>query len=134
MKRLFVVLAAGLFVPLSGCGGGVANVSGEVKFEGQPLQNGRVTFVCSGGNRPSLSADIKEGRYEIANVPAGPVEVIVETFNRRADPVPGGPPPAPVPKDYKYVKIPARYSNAKESGLGFEAVNGDQAKNFDLTP
>ncbi|MBN9120713.1 MAG: hypothetical protein J0I06_16450, partial [Planctomycetes bacterium] len=95
MRRFFVALAAGLLVPLSGCGGGIGNVSGEVKFNGQPLQNGRVTFVCSGGAKPALSAEIKDGRYAIANVPAGPVEVTVETFNLRADPVPGGPPPAP---------------------------------------
>ena len=135
MRRFSFCAAAGLLVALSGCGGGgVGNVSGEVKYNGQPLPNGRVTFVCSGGTKPALSADITEGKYQIANVPAGPVEVTVETFNRRADPVPGGPPPDPVPKGFKYVKIPPRYASPKDSGLGFEVVRGDQTKDFALTP
>jgi hypothetical protein len=133
MRRLSIP-AAGLLVFLSGCSGGVGTVVGEVKYNGQPLPNGRITFVCSGGSKPALSVDIVDGRYEIANVPAGPVEVTIETFNLRSDPVPGGPPPAPVPKGYKYVKIPARYGSAKDSGLSFEVVRGDQTKDFNLTP
>jgi hypothetical protein len=132
--RRSLLFVPGLLILLSGCGGGVGSVSGEVKYNGQPLPNGRITFICSGGTKPSLSADIANGRYEIANVPVGPVEVTVETFELRADSVPGGPPPPPVPKGYKYIKIPTRYGNAKESGLGFEVVSGPQTKDFALTP
>lgn len=134
MRRISLLLVAGLLAFLSGCGGGIGSVSGEVTFNGQPLPNGRITFICSGGNKPALAADITEGHYEIANVPAGPVEVTVETFNMRADPVPGGPPPPLVPKGYKYVKVPTRYGSAKDSGLGFEVVPGPQTKTFALTP
>gem|GEM_PF-929482 len=134
MRRLFFPALTGLLVFLSGCSGGLGSVSGEVKFNAQPLPNGRITFICSGGQKPALSADITNGRYAIANVPVGHVDVVVETFNLRSDPVPGGPPPPPVPKDYKYVKIPTRYGDAKESGLGFDVVRGDQTKDFNLTP
>jgi hypothetical protein len=127
------LLAPVLFGSL-GCNAGVGTVAGEVRFKGEPLPNGRVTFVCQGGNHPSLTADIVDGHYEIRGVPAGRVDVTVETFNLRSDPVPGGLPPPPVPKGYKYVRIPDRYVNSAESGLGFDVVRGDQKHDLDLNP
>ncbi len=134
MRRL---LSFGVVLVLaSGCGPRVefGNVSGEVTYNGRPLPNGRIAFICGAGDKPVLTAEIADGRYELANVPAGPVEVTVETFNLRADPVPGGPPPNAVPKDYKFVKIPPRYGSAKDSGLGFNSAPGNQTQDFKLTP
>ena len=135
MRRLFfpallVVALLGSF----GCSTGVGTVTGEVRFKGELLPNGRVTFICQGGALPAMSADIVDGRYEIRGVPVGHVDVTVETFNLRSDPVPGGLPPPPVPKGYKFVRIPDRYGSAAESGLGFEVVRGNQPRNLDLAP
>lgn len=135
MRLTVPALLAGSLFFLTGCsGGGTGNVSGEVKLNGEPLPTGRITFVCKGGNQPAMSADIVDGRYELRAVPVGPVDVTVETFNLRSDPVPGGPPPPPVPKGYKFVRISPRYGSAQESGLGFEVKRGDQSKSFELTP
>ena len=125
----------GPFLSLAGCtGGGIGNVSGEVKFNGELLPTGRITFVCKAGNQPAISSNIVDGRFEIRGIPVGPVDVTVETFNLRSDPVAGGPPPPPVPKGYKFVRIPARYGSVQESNLGFEVKRGDQKKDFELLP
>ncbi|HEX3150571.1 MAG TPA: hypothetical protein VHR66_21010 [Gemmataceae bacterium] len=135
VARLFApVLLAVITFGSFGCSAGVGTVAGEVRFKGELLPNGRVTFICQGGNHPAMSADIIDGRYEIRDVPVGHVDVTVETFNLRSDPVPGGLPPPPVPKGYKYVRIPDRYGSAADSGLGFDVARGDQKHNLDLSP
>jgi len=104
--RLLCVCAA--LAGLAGCGDGGAKrcaVSGEVKFQGKPLDQGAVTFLAQD---PALAsgggAMIREGRY---NIPAehgllpGQYRVMVTSAAPGAQPDPDAPPgPAgPLPKD-----------------------------------
>jgi len=131
-----------LALPLAGCAGGTGDITGAVRYKGAPLPSGRVTFVCEGGEKPVLSADIKEGTYAIPQVPGGPVKVSVETFQVKVTAVPnmpkdvqppGGGPGAPA-KPGKYVPIPPRYKDPQQSGLTFTVAGGSQKQDFDLVP
>jgi len=149
---LCLVLVLGL---VSGCakkGQAPAKVSGVVEYKNKPVPGGNIIFHSDMGNyRSSLSPD---GTYEIVDLPVGEMVVTVETdsanpekkapaYSPQADkmyaermaaerkagsPVgPGGPPPV------QYVKIPAKYSNAKTSTLTATLAAGRQVKNFTLT-
>jgi hypothetical protein len=137
LSPLFLVCCA------SGCGEAKGDVSGQVSFKGSPLPAGKVTFICEGGNKPVLSADIREGKYEIKGVPVGPVTITVATYkpSKTVDRPPGlgqtyrqgteEKPPAP---PEKYVEIPARYGQADRSKLSYDVKPGIQDYDIPLTP
>ncbi|NLF68927.1 MAG: hypothetical protein GX575_07710 [Candidatus Anammoximicrobium sp.] len=59
-------LLTGIAVAGTGCGAsdGRVEVSGEVAFDGQPVQAGMVSFEPSGGGAPPQSATIENGKYQ----------------------------------------------------------------------
>jgi hypothetical protein len=110
-----------------------------VRFDGERLPSGRVTFVCEGGTKPVLTADIRDGAYTIADAPVGACKVAVATFEARTTPVPGmpadvRPPGGTGPKAGKYVAIPKRYQDPTSSGLRYTIRSGSQSHDIDLTP
>ena len=84
MKSLIMVIGLAAFsLLLGGCGGAerpkfpVAKVVGTVRFDGQPLEKGRVQFV-PGNSTPGspVAADVFAGQFEISDVPIGKHKVI----------------------------------------------------------
>jgi hypothetical protein len=143
--RLTVALPL-LLAGVAGCAESKGDVSGKVSFTGSPLPAGKITFICEGGNKPVLSADIREGKYEIKGVPVGPVKITVATYkpSKAVDRPPGlgptkrpgtneTPPASPTPPE-KYVAIPPRYGQADRSNLTYDVKPGDQEHDIPLTP
>jgi hypothetical protein len=148
IRRSFVAFVVFSTLALAGCGGGKGDVSGQVKFNGEPLPSGRVTFVCQGGAKEVFSGEILKGKYIISGIPVGPVKIMVETFepapattvptkipggippNIKGMPAPGAPPPAPG----KYIAIPPRYGNLEKSGLSYTVTAGQQDHDIILPP
>jgi hypothetical protein len=61
-----------------GCGGGDGStVSGEVTFNGKPLDKGYVTFNPSDGKGKPVGAEIVGGKYTARNVAPGKNKVLV---------------------------------------------------------
>jgi hypothetical protein len=52
----------------SGCGSS-STVSGEVRYDGQPVQDGMITFLPADGKGPSVGGPITHGRYTVAGSP-----------------------------------------------------------------
>jgi len=125
-----VLILAGL---TAGCTRGTGNVSGTVKFKGQPLPAGTITFYDQ--DNKTASSAIIDGAYEVTKVGVGPVKVAIAVpmYIPFAGPaLPGAKAPtAAVPKS---PSIPPKYLDREESGLGFEVIRGDQKKDFDLLP
>jgi len=73
-----------------GCGGGgedgpeLETVTGTVKFDGEPVETGRITFRLTDGDKKAYSGEIAKGEYSV-EVPAGSASVQI-TASR---PVPG---------------------------------------------
>ncbi len=152
--RLLLVLPL-VLVLVGGCShrGAHARLSGKVTYKGQPVTGGVITFLPQSGGAYTANLDAN-GTYSIADLPAGEVSVGIETesvkrqatvadYNKGHQPAPppganansmgaagGAGSAAPATK---YVKIPAKYSDPKTSGLSVSVTGGGQDKDFDLT-
>lgn len=78
-------LCAGILasVMLAGCGGSeipMAEVEGEVKFDGQPIEWGTITFVPSDGKGPTTGGHITNGQFSVM-VPPGAKRIEVSSPN-----------------------------------------------------
>jgi hypothetical protein len=89
-------------------------VSGKVTFKGKPLAGGKIRFVPA-KKSAAVEAEIQaDGTYEAKGVPVGEARVVIQ------------------PSD-KSVKLPARYADAKTSGLTYEVKKeGDNYLDIDL--
>jgi hypothetical protein len=88
------VAAAGLLV--AGCGGGDRavrhDVAGEVRYAGQPVPAGTITFTPDASKQNTGaqgSAEIRDGKYDTrkgrgTGTPGGPVLVHIEMFDGKA--------------------------------------------------
>jgi len=74
-KRLALLLLGLGLVPLVGCGGGTAEVTGTVTLKNQPLPNGTVTFFPEKGDPVATFVD--NGTYTVPSVPYGTYRVSV---------------------------------------------------------
>jgi len=136
-------LAVSMFLfTMVGCGSSApGNVSGEVKYNGQPLPDGNITFISQVGDKQTVRGKITDGRYSLPGVPVGPVEITVQTIAPSTSTLPPGvkpitPPagePQPAPPTGKYVPIPQKYGVPEQSGLKYTVVRGDQTHNIELT-
>ncbi len=135
-----------LLVPVwlaAGCGSpATGTVAGTVTVGGAPVQNGLITFSSEVGNRDSFSAAILDGKYTTSAIPVGPTKVTVT--NRGANPADAPAkesgandnirPTASKQGGKKVVIVPAKYGDVGTSGLTYDVTNGENAKDFDLTP
>jgi hypothetical protein len=122
MKRIPLFFLAATLLALPGCGG-PGEVTGVVKYKGEALTTGTVTFY--GETTGAWSSEIdQDGKYTIRGVPPGKVRIAV--VMPLAITVPGMPPPP------KAIAIPPRYNDAQKSGLTYEVYSGAQTKHLDL--
>ena len=133
-----IAILASMTAACAGCGQ-PGTITGQVTFDGKALPSGRIVFLCEGGDKPVITGQIKDGRYEITSAPAGRAVVTVATYEYKVTPVPNSPVgPTGLPGEDErggaYVPIPIRYGDAGQSGLSLEIVGGEQTKDFHLTP
>ena len=130
LRIVFLVLLA-----VIGCGGNKNEfeVSGTVRYQGQPLPTGTVSFLDS-SNQWLASSPITKGKYTIkGKVPVGPVKITVTTPGSSKT---GGRPPNVKAKNKlgepfpQVIPIPAKYSSADSSGLTYTVKPGEN--NFDI--
>jgi hypothetical protein len=131
-------LAAAALAALGCGGGGKASVSGEVKYNGQPLAAGTIAFLFQDGEKQVVHADIVDGKYSIPSTQTGKAKVTVTATppSKGHGALPSGATvsAAPSVSPEKYVPIPAKYGNADQSRLDYEVKGGAQVKDFSLTP
>lgn len=129
--RAALLLAAAMV--LAGCGGGSSGpplyeVSGTVMFDGKPVEDGRIVFRKTDGDKRAFSGEIKEGSYELTTE-AGKMEVVI----RASRIIPGkfdnsNGTPEPVGEMY----IPAKY-NSKTTLTKEVSDSGSNEFDFELT-
>lgn len=90
-SRLCLVLLL-LLVAGAGCSGdGPTSISGEVTFDGKPIDRGAIRMVAVDGQAPSAEAIIHQGRYQLETMPGRKrIEIqgfrVVGTARRNDDP------------------------------------------------
>jgi hypothetical protein len=129
-----LALAAGLLVlTLPGCGPGRGDLAGKVSYQGKPLRSGSVSVAGSDGI-PRASIILADGRYEVPNLPAGPIKAAVTS----PDPVKSQPharkkdEPPPTVDRTGWFAIPDRYGSFDKSGLTFTLKVGPNTWDIDL--
>ena len=121
---------AALFVAAAGCDSGpaepeMADVSGTVMYDGQPIDEGSITFAPSDGGVPR-AIPIKGGKYE-GEAPVGMNRVQIGSY--RTEPNPN--PDAPGAEATVTINIiPAKYAAESREE---RAVTADGPNVFDFT-
>ncbi|MFH1924018.1 MAG: hypothetical protein ABIP48_29540 [Planctomycetota bacterium] len=122
-----------LLVVIAGCdGSNRAGVTGEVTLDGQPVEDGTISFVPSGG--AAAWGDIKGGRYSISaaegpGVGTSRVEIRWDRKTGKKSPaVPPAPPDTMIEETEE--AVPARYN--AESELKAEVKSGKNTFDFKL--
>jgi hypothetical protein len=124
-------LAALLALVLCGCDGNRGAVAGTVRFAGQPLKTGYVTFTSEANPGVEVSSLIHEGgSYRIADCPPGPVKIAVKAAVPRSGQGRASNKPAPAPQP----PIPPRYASPNTSKLTYTVHPGAQEHDIDLMP
>jgi hypothetical protein len=122
----------------AGCSKPLGQVSGQVFFEGQPLESGTITFVGQ-NNYKAYCVIGRDKTYSFDNVPVGPVKIAFASHHR----VPPGfksaelPPNVPRPKEEPPAPappIPEKYKNPEQSGLTYTVKAGQQIFDIKLNP
>jgi len=128
------ILAGGLFLLPSGCGffENAGSVSGTVRYKGEPLSEGNVSFINDKGQVVTATID-QSGRYSAAHVPVGSAKVTVQVVSAEGPPpVSFGSIPKPAQGTATAPKVPARYGVPTTSGLKCDVTKGKQEFDIDL--
>jgi hypothetical protein len=127
-----LVLTACILLAGPGCGSGNVPVAGDVTYEGQPIDDGAITFVSQGGEpETKASCHIAGGKYkfEADRGPApGKYRVEVTWLKKTGKKVPTG---DGDPQDEKVQVLPAKFN--VQSTLTAEVKSGTRKLDFALT-
>lgn len=95
---LVLILGGGILI-LSGCGCGpaAASLSGNVTYEGKPLQRGAIELAPEDGEGPIIGSPILSGQYKIAKFKPGKYRVTIAT---ERVPLEAAPPGGGYPAEY----------------------------------
>jgi len=131
----FFSVGLSLFVA-AGCGksnDGRSSVTGEVTFDGAPLESGVVTLIpTEGTNSPSAGAEIVKGRYTIPDSGgphAGKFRVEITASRKTGEKRNEGGMVGTIEVTEQF--IPEKYNKASE--LKLEVKSGTNTQNFALT-
>ncbi|WP_020470307.1 hypothetical protein [Zavarzinella formosa] len=123
-----LLLAVGIFLP--GCDGGsgpkLNKVTGHVKFENEPVAEGRINFRAADGKGATYSGAITGGKYT-ADCEAGSYKVEIMASRKTGkftNTVEGK-------NEVEEMYIPAKYNS--QTTLTKEVPKGGGEINFDLT-
>jgi hypothetical protein len=77
--RFTTTLAAGVLATVTlGCNHSTTTVTGQVTYEGRPVQKGAISFLPTDGHGPSCGGSIVNGRYTAQLLPGTKMVRIVE--------------------------------------------------------
>jgi len=132
-RHALLGLACAAVLLVTGCGDGRVRVHGTVLFEGQPLEEGFVSFEPADGVGPTTGGAITGGKYDLTGEARATVgEKIVRIIGSRKTgrKIPAGNPPGAMVDEWVQC-IPKQYND--QSTLRVQITPGrDNTHNFDL--
>ena len=69
MRETIFLITSLAAMCLAGCSDGLIEVTGDVSFDGEPVELGTIRFVDTGDSSTSHAADIKDGSYTLRTTP-----------------------------------------------------------------
>jgi hypothetical protein len=117
---------------LEGCSTGPATgtVTGDVTFDGQPIKDGRITFVPIDGQGQTGGGAIKDGKFEAQNVPVGTMKVEINGNKLTGKKIKAYDTPESPVSDEIVELVPPRYNFNSEIKL--DVKRGSQSVKYDL--
>ena len=107
------------------------SVSGNVTFQGQPVEDGQIRFSPKRGTTaPVVVEQITDGRYattKSGGVPVGQYRVEIRSYDPNTS-FPKGPKDPPRPQ-----LLPAKYNTRSKLEFAVEAGQADITQNYKLT-
>jgi len=120
---------------LAGCGGGsrLADVKGEIKFDGKLVPDGEICFFAEGSGNPPEVLPIKDGHYS-GKVSVGKKRIEIYAYKEGAmtPPPKGGYAPKDDSGPGKVNYIPARY-NVNSTTTEEITADGPNVFNYGLS-
>lgn len=113
MVRLCLFLSAVLLA--AGCAGQTLEVEGDVLFDGQPVDNGGISFEPADGKGPEFGGTIVAGHYKASGPPgmeSGKRIVRIRGSRKTGKQVPAGPPHPPGTMIDEVVFVPSTISDS----------------------
>ena len=130
LDRMRFTLAVGAlvcFVATAGCSPqrrqrpGTAIVTGTVKYQGQPVTGGTLTFVSTKDPLDVATCKIRStGTFAVADAPIGEAKVTIDTESTKPE------------LGDRYIKLPAKYLQAATTDLTRTIEPGENKIDFDL--
>jgi len=131
----FALLSSALLLLLAGCSDNrMAEVTGIVTVDGQPVEKGDISFFPVDGNGPTAGDRIVNGKYLATKVPVGTMKVqirvpkasgqkkqLYESKDGKESPV----------RDIIAETLPKKFNDDTE--LRFDVKPGKNEKNWDLS-
>lgn len=136
LAGLPLVFSALMLVSAQGCGGGEAvhevEVTGKITIDGEPIDQGSISFVAADGVARTGGGVIKDGKY-IARVAPGEKKVMV-LGNKvvGTEPLYKGVPDSPTREKLETVTPPA-YNAAHQTPLTATITDQPQSIDFELS-
>jgi len=120
-----VLLSLLLLTGCSSSGNGDGNeISGVVKYNGEPVPGGTISFISAADKNKVARAGINpDGTYRVGKVPLGDMKITIDGPSPPSDSAQGKKPPMILPKTYL---------KAETSGLSYSVKEGSQTHNIDL--
>ena len=121
VKRLHLIgvaLSLLLMVPWLGCAdpsGGREAVSGDIRFKGEPLDQGTIQFIPTEEQDTTSGGMIHEGRYTVEKMKGlkpGKYKVVISSGDPKESAPPGELPGAPFPVAKE--RLPTEYNRASK--------------------
>ena len=125
-----IVAALGMCL---GCSSDLTMIEGAVTFDGQPVEQGSITFEPASGAGPSAGGTIENGRYQIdaSGVTPGEMIVRISAVRPTGKKIEAGPPEPPgTMVDEVRPYIPAAYND--QSTLKAPVKAGKVTQDFAL--
>lgn len=134
--RCVLILSATVLLACSGCGtDSRATVSGTVKLDGAPLDNGTLEFRTPTGTGVLALAPITNGAFRVtadANLQPGKYKIVISSPKKSGKKIAAGSPAPPgTMVDEVVESIPSRYNSKSE--LEKTVVAGANTLDFNLT-
>lgn len=130
-----MVLSVLILFLCAGCGNRKCPISGEVTFDGQPVETGTITLEPADGQGPTTGGEIRDGKYALLGKAAplpGKKMVRISASRKTGRRIPAGPPATPdviIEEVVRY--IPETYNKRTTLSCDISA-DGSPQINFDL--
>jgi hypothetical protein len=129
IRRFSFALAVLPFV-LTGCSdNNAAHLSGQIRLNGVPIENGSIRFTPTDGKGPTAEVFIENGKYVVTTAP-GPRRVEIRDRKVVGSRHLHKEDPSTPMVDVVEVTVPARYNTASELTTNLES--GSKTQDFEL--